>query len=140
MSDPVRPIGPYTPVVRAGPWLICSGQLGVLPPSDATRTGSGSGGGAPAPPVLVEGGVQAQLTQALSNAQELLRGQGATIEHVVKTTVFVTDAGDFPAVNEAYSAFFGEHRPARSMVAVAGLPAGASVEIELWAYAPSSPE
>jgi 2-iminobutanoate/2-iminopropanoate deaminase len=90
--------------------------------------------------VLVDGGVQAQLTQALVNAQELLRGQGATIEHVVKTTVFVTDPGDFPAVNEAYTAFFGDHRPARSMVAVSALPAGAAVEIELWAYAPGSGE
>ena len=132
MSTPIRPIGPYPPVVRAGPWLICSGQLGVLPPSDTAGAGT--------PPVLVDGGVQAQLTQALVNAQELLRGQGATIEHVVKTTVFVTDPGDFPAVNEAYTAFFGDHRPARSMVAVSALPAGAAVEIELWAYAPGSGE
>jgi 2-iminobutanoate/2-iminopropanoate deaminase len=117
------PVGPYTPIVRAGPWLICSGQLGLQPGTDS-------------PPVLVEGGAPAQLTQALSNAEALLRGQGAALEDVVKTTVFVTDATHFPVVNEAYVAFFGTHRPARSMVAVSALPAGAAVEVEAWAYAP----
>jgi 2-iminobutanoate/2-iminopropanoate deaminase len=119
------PIGPYTPIVRAGPWLICSGQLGLQPSV-----------GTDSPPALVEGGAPAQLTQALANAEALLRGQGAAPEDVVKTTVFVTDAGHFPAVNEAYVAFFGTHRPARSMVAVSALPAGAAVEVEVWAYAP----
>ncbi len=119
------PIGPYTPIVRAGAWLICSGQLGLQP-----------GGGGDSPPTLVEGGAPAQLTRALANAEGLLQGQGAAIGDVVKTTVFVTDAGHFPAVNEAYVAFFGTHRPARSMVAVSALPAGAAVEVEVWAYAP----
>jgi 2-iminobutanoate/2-iminopropanoate deaminase len=119
------PIGPYTPIVRAGPWLICSGQLGLQP-----------GVSSDSPPVLVEGGAPAQLTQALSNAEALLRDQSAALEDVVKTTVFVTDATHFPAVNEAYVAFFGTHRPARSMVAVSALPAGAAVEVEVWAYAP----
>ena len=87
-------------------------------------------------PVLVEGGPSAQLTQALSNAEQLLRAHGATLEDVVKTTVFVTDPSQFSSVNDAYVAFFGTHRPARSMVAVAALPAGAAVEVELWAYVP----
>jgi len=119
------PIGPYTPIVRAGPWLICSGQLGL------SATGPGA---APTGPVLVEGGAPAQLTQALSNADRLLRENGATPAQVVKTTVFVADMDDYAAVNEAYAAFFGDHRPARSVVGVAGLPMGASVEVELWAY------
>jgi len=127
------PIGPYTPIVRAGPWLICSGQLGLAPPS-ADRTGSG--GPVRSSPVLVDGGAPAQLTQALANAEGLLRDQGARLVDVVKTTVFVTDAGFFPAVNDAYTAYFGDHRPARSMVAVSALPAGAAVEVEVWAYAP----
>ncbi len=132
------PIGPYTPIVRAGPWLICSGQLGLhRPPGSRGGTGTGTTG----PPVLVDGGAPAQMTQALSNAEKLLHDNGATLEQVVKTTVFVTDADQFPAVNDAYVAFFGHHRPARSMVAVAALPAGAAVEVEVWAYAPpSSPE
>jgi 2-iminobutanoate/2-iminopropanoate deaminase len=120
------PIGPYTPIVRAGPWLICSGQLGLH--HDAT-------GRTPAPaPALVEGGAPAQLAQALSNADRLLRDNGATPGDVVKTTVFVTDMDEYAAVNQAYVTFFGDHRPARSVVGVAGLPMGASVEVELWAY------
>jgi 2-iminobutanoate/2-iminopropanoate deaminase len=116
------PIGPYTPIVSAGPWLICSGQLGLDPAADA--------------PSLVEGGATAQLTQALANAERLLTSSGATITDVVKTTVFVTDMGGYAAVNEAYASFFGDHRPARSVVGVAGLPMGAVVEVEVWAYRP----
>jgi 2-iminobutanoate/2-iminopropanoate deaminase len=116
------PVGPYTPIVAAGPWLICSGQLGLAaaPP-----------GG---PPALVEGGAVDQLTQALANAARLLGEQGATPDDVVKTTVFATDMDDYGALNEAYTAFFGDHRPARSVVGVSALPLGAAVEVELWAY------
>jgi 2-iminobutanoate/2-iminopropanoate deaminase len=95
------PVGPYTPIVRAGSWLICSGQLGLA---------SGAGGGAPA---LVDGGPGPQLTQAVANAAALLAGEGASLAQVVKTTVFTTDPSDFPVVNEAYVAAFGDHRPAR---------------------------
>jgi len=126
MSTPVGPSGPYSPIVRAGPWLICSGQLGL-------QQADGS-------PVLVDGGSSAQLSQALANAEQLLRAHGATPRDVVKTTVFVTDPNQFSSVNDAYVAFFGTHRPARSMVAVAALPAGAAVEVELWAYAPPAGE
>jgi 2-iminobutanoate/2-iminopropanoate deaminase len=83
---------------------------------------------------LVEGGAPAQLAQALANADGLLRGQGAVPADVVKTTVFLVDMADAPAVNDAYLAFFGDHRPARSMVAVSALPLGGLVEVELWAY------
>ncbi len=117
------PVGPYTPIVRAGSWLVCSGQLGLAPTP---------GGGAPA---LVEGGAGPQLAQAVANAVALLAGEGASLADVVKTTVFATDAADFPVVNEAYVAAFGDHRPARSMVAVSALPMGADVEIEVWALA-----
>jgi 2-iminobutanoate/2-iminopropanoate deaminase len=116
------PVGPYTPIVAAGPWLVCSGQLGLA----ATPPGR--------PPALVEGGTVAQLTRALANAAGLLAEQGATTDDVVKTTVFVTDMDDYPAVNEAYAAFFDGHRPARTVVGVSALPLGASVEVELWAY------
>ncbi|MDQ1359960.1 MAG: 2-iminobutanoate/2-iminopropanoate deaminase [Acidimicrobiaceae bacterium] len=120
------PIGPYSPIVRAGSWLICSGQLGLAPIGDQPDGSS--------PPTLVEGGVVAQLRQALENAAGLLRSEGADLTTVAKTTVFLTAMGDYPAVNEAYAAFFGDHRPARSVVAVAGLPMGALVEVELWAH------
>ncbi|MGD0882606.1 MAG: RidA family protein [Acidimicrobiales bacterium] len=116
------PVGPYTPVVRAGSWLICSGQLGIAP---------AAGGGHPA---LVDGGPGAQLTQAVANAGALLAANGASLVDVVKTTVFAVDPADFPVINEAYVAAFGGHRPARSMVAVSALPMGAAVEIEVWAH------
>lgn len=114
------PIGPYSPIVTAGPWLICSGQLGLAPSA--------------APPALVDGGAIPQLRQALANAAALLDGAGADVGAVAKTTVFLTSMADYPAVNEAYAEFFGPHRPARSVVAVAGLPMGAQVEVEVWAY------
>ena len=116
-----KPIGPYTPVVRAGPWLICSGQLGLLEGS------------------LVDGGVTAQVTQALRNVASLLEGEGSGLDAVVKTTVFLTDMADFSTMNEAYLAAFGDHRPARSAFAVLGLPLGALVEIEAWAFTPGPP-
>ncbi|HLN07185.1 MAG TPA: RidA family protein [Acidimicrobiales bacterium] len=116
-----RPIGPYTPVVRAGPWLICSGQLALVDGS------------------LVGGGVAAQVTQALRNVASLLESEGSGLSDVVKTTVFLTDMADFSVMNEAYVAAFGDHRPARSAFAVAGLPLGALVEIEAWAFTSRSP-
>jgi 2-iminobutanoate/2-iminopropanoate deaminase len=112
------PIGPYSPIVRSGDLLFTSGQLGVLPGAD----------GAPA---LVEGGVAAQLAQALANADALLVSEGATRDDVVKATIFVGDLSAFGAINDVWSAFFGSHRPARSTVGVAALPLGAAVEVEL---------
>jgi 2-iminobutanoate/2-iminopropanoate deaminase len=116
------PIGPYTPIVRAGPWLICSGQLGLAQVPEG------------APAQLVGGGATAQLTRALANAEALLASEGAAPTDVVKTTVFVTDMSGYGEVNEAYAAYFGDHRPARSVVGVAALPMGAAVEVEVWAY------
>jgi 2-iminobutanoate/2-iminopropanoate deaminase len=130
------PSGPYTPIVRAGPWLVCSGQLGLESPSVVgVHHGDAS---APLAPSLVKGGPAAQLTQALANANRLLRGKGATPIDVIKTTVFLTDMADYAVINDAYTSFFGHHRPARSVVAVVGLPLGALVEVELWAYTPST--
>ena len=110
-----QPIGPYTPVVRAGEWLICSGQLGL-------RDG-----------VLVDGGVQAQARQAVANIAALREGEGASLADVVKTTVFLAHISDFGLVNDVYADAFGGHRPARSAIAVAALPMGGLVEIEAWA-------
>ena len=83
---------------------------------------------------LVEGGVAEQTRQALANLRGHLETEGAALGHVVKTTVFVRHISDFPAMNAAYAEVFGDHRPARSTVAVAGLPLGALIEIEAWAY------
>jgi 2-iminobutanoate/2-iminopropanoate deaminase len=111
-----RPVGPYTPVVRAGEWLIVSGQIGL------------------ADGKLVNGGFTAELTQALANLRAHLEGAGARLDQVAKTTVFLTDIADFGALNETYTAAFGDHRPARSAVAVSALPLGALVEVEAWAH------
>ncbi|MGH9026173.1 MAG: RidA family protein, partial [Acidimicrobiia bacterium] len=89
----------------------------------------------------VVGGAAAEATQALVNVAAILGDCGAGLTDVAKVSVFVTDLAGFAAVNEAYAEAFGEHRPARTTVQVAALPAGASVEVEAWAYRPgwSSP-
>ena len=111
-----KPLGPYTPIVRAGDWLVSSGQIGM------------------ADGKLVSGGVVDELKQALANLARLLESEGATIQQVVKTTIFLRHMRDYALVNAAYAEFFGEHRPARSAVAVSELPALALVEVEAWAY------
>jgi 2-iminobutanoate/2-iminopropanoate deaminase len=111
-----KPVGPYTPIVRAGDWLVVSGQVGI------------SGG------ELVRGGMEAELRQALANLQTLLEGEGASLADVVKTTVFLRHIDDYGPMNDVYVEVFGDHRPARSAVAVAGLPLGAMVEVEAWAH------
>lgn len=117
MSDqPAKPVGPYTPAVRAGDWLVCSGQVHL-------RDGT-----------LTTGGVGEAMAQCVTNLRALLESNGGRLDQVVKTTVFLTDMADYAEMNEAYIDAFGSHRPARSAVAVSALPIGARVEIEAWAY------
>ncbi len=122
ISTPSAPaaLGPYSPAVRAGEWVILSGQLGLDP-----ATGE-----------LVAGGTAVQTRQALVNIAAVLSDCGLTWDDIAKTTVFVTDLGEFAAVNAVYTEAFGDHKPARSTVQVAALPAGATVEIEVWALRP----
>ncbi len=115
------PVGPYTPIVRAGDWLVSSGQIGL-------RDGE-----------MVTGGVDGELRQAMANLEALLASEGATLADVVKTTVFLRHMSDYLPMNDAYVDCFGEQRPARSAVGVAELPLGALVEIEAWAHVPSPP-
>ena len=112
-----RPLGPYSPIVRAGEFLIVSGQ-----------TGAKDG-------VLVDG-LEAQVRTAMAALDSLLTTHGARLRDVVKTTVFLTDMADYATMNTIYAEIFGETRPARSTVAVAGLPFGACFEIEAWAHRP----
>lgn len=114
-----KPLGPYTPVVRAGDFIIVSGQVGM---SDG---------------VLAEGGVAGQTAQAIANLRERLAEMGADLGDVVKTTCFLVDMDAFATFNDAYVVGFGGHRPARSTVAVRELPAGAQVEIEAMAFRPA---
>jgi 2-iminobutanoate/2-iminopropanoate deaminase len=112
--------GPYSPAVRAGDWLALAGQVGIDP-----ATGK-----------LADGGVAEQTRQAMANVVAVLGDCGASLGDVAKTTVFLVDMGDFPVMNEVYADAFAEHRPARSTIAVAALPLGARVEVEVWAYVP----
>jgi 2-iminobutanoate/2-iminopropanoate deaminase len=113
-----KPVGPYSPVLAAGGWVITSGQLGLL---DG---------------VLVEGGVPAQTKQIFANAKGLLDSGGASLKDVVKCTVFLADMADFAAMNAAYVDGFGDHapRPTRSTVGNVTMALGALVEIEFWAF------
>jgi 2-iminobutanoate/2-iminopropanoate deaminase len=113
-----KPVGPYSPVLKAGDWVITSGQLGL------------------ADGVLVEGGVPAQTAQIFANAKGLLESAGASLADVVKCTVFLADMADFAAMNEAYVVGFGDHapRPTRSTVGNVTMALGALVEIEFWAF------
>lgn len=110
-----KAIGPYAQAVKAGNLLYTAGQI----PLD------------PATMKLVEGDISVQTARVFDNLEAILRGAGATLADVVKTTVFLADMRDFAAMNEVYAAHFGTHRPARSTVQVAALPAGARIEIEV---------
>lgn len=111
-------VGPYSQGIRVGPFIYTAGQIALDP-----ATGS-----------LVEGDVTVQTQQVLHNLQAVLEAAGAGLQHVVKTTVFLADIGDFGAMNAVYARFFDEEPPARSAVEVADLPLGARVEIEAVAY------
>lgn len=121
MSEAIRseaapaPIGPYSQAVRSGREVFCSGQVALDP-----KTGELTGGG----------DVAAQTRQALENLSAVLAAAGLSFADVVKTTIFLIDMNDFAAVNEVYAEYVGETKPARSTVAVAGLPKGARVEID----------
>ena len=108
-------LGPYSHAVWAGDFLFCSGQVGIDPKSGA----------------LAGDDVVSQARQALENIRVLIESQGLRLTDVVKATVFLTDMGNFKAVNEEYTKYFGSESPARSCVAVAALPAGGLVEIEV---------
>lgn len=114
--------GPYTPVRRAGNFYYISGQVGIDP---ATKTASSD--------------VSEQARQVLSNMQAVITEHSLTMDHIIKTTIFLTDIGDFAAVNSVYETFFNTPRPARSTIQIAALPKLAGdtalvVEIEAVAY------
>lgn len=113
-----KPIGPYSPIVRAGDFLIVSGQIPIV---DGRK---------------VDGGVAAQTTQVMKNVATQLATMGATLNDVVKTMCFLTDMENFAAFNEAYIEALGDHRPARSTVEVSALPGAFGVEVEAWAHLP----
>lgn len=109
-----KAIGPYSVAIQTADMVFCSGQVAFDP-----TTGE-----------IVQGGVEAETRQVLTNLKNVLEAAGTDLAHVVKTTVFLRDMADFPKMNAIYAEFFIENPPARSTVAVAGLPRGVAVEIE----------
>lgn len=110
-------IGPYSQATKVGPFLYTSGQIPLK--SDGS---------------LVTGDIVEQTHQVFANLQSILEEAGASLQHVVKATVFIKDMNEFARLNEVYAHYFGDHRPARSTVEVARLPRDVQVEIEVIAY------
>jgi 2-iminobutanoate/2-iminopropanoate deaminase len=108
-------IGPYSQAVHSGRLLFCSGQIPLDPKSGQ----------------IVSGDIAAQTRRVLDNIAAVLRAERLTFDNVVKTTIFLTDLGDFQTVNEIYGSYFKQGPPARSTVQVSALPKGANVEIEV---------
>ena len=116
-----KAIGPYSQAIRTDNLIFTAGQIGLNP---ATME-------------IVEGGIEAETRQVLTNLKSVLESADSGLNYIVKTTVFLQNMADFPAMNAIYQQFFPENPPARSTVAVAALPKGALIEIECMAL--SSP-
>jgi len=113
-ADAPQAIGPYSQAISIGDLVFCSGQIPLTPQG-----------------VIIEGDIAAQTRQVLTNLQAVLAAAGSSLARVVKTTVFLADMGEFAAMNQVYSEFFGDAPPARSTVQVVRLPRDARVEIEV---------
>ncbi len=109
-----KAIGPYSVAIESGGFVFCAGQTGIDP-----ATGE-----------LVSPDLEAQTHQVLINLKSVLEAAGTSLDKVVKTTVFLRDMTDFPKMNAIYASYFSTNPPARSTIAVAGLPKGGVVEIE----------
>ena len=118
-SEAPAAIGPYSQGIRTGRFVFCSGQIPLDP-----RSGE-----------IITGDMATQTRRVLDNIAAILRMEGLTFDHVVKTTIFLTNLGDFQTVNEIYGSYFKQEPPARSTVQVSALPRGANVEIEVIAAA-----
>jgi 2-iminobutanoate/2-iminopropanoate deaminase len=114
-------VGPYSQAIAAGPFVFCSGQIPLEPETGA----------------LVQGDISTQVKRVLQNIAAVLRAHGLGMEHVVKTTVFLTNLADFAEMNAVYAEYFLSNPPARSTIQVAALPKGANVEIEAIASKPT---
>lgn len=112
-------IGPYSQAIKAGGFVFCSGQIPIDPVTGA----------------FVSDGVGEQTIQVLKNLSSVLAAAGSGLDHVVKTTVFLADMNDFAEMNEVYTQFFSDNKPARATVQAARLPRDARVEIDCIATA-----
>ena len=114
-NDAPAAVGPYSQAVRVGAMVFCAGQIPLDP-----KTGQ-----------IVTGDIGAQTRRVMDNITAVLKAEGLNFDHIVKTTIFLTDLGDFQTVNETYGSYFKQEPPARSTVQVSALPKGAHVEIEV---------
>ncbi|HUJ12683.1 MAG TPA: RidA family protein [Thermoanaerobaculia bacterium] len=114
-NDAPHAIGPYSQAVRSGNLVFLSGQIALDP-----KSGN-----------LIQGDFAAQARRVFENLRAVLRAAGADFRHVTRATVYLTDLGNFQALNSIYAEYFGDHKPARSTIGVAQLPRGAAVEIDL---------
>lgn len=114
-KDAPAAIGPYSQAVQIGNLLYCSGQISINPANGEVELGD----------------VKSQTTRVMKNIEAVLKAADLNLSNVVKTTIFLTSMSDFATVNEVYGSYFKAEPPARSTVAVAGLPKGVSVEIEV---------
>ncbi|MEK6627357.1 MAG: RidA family protein [Bdellovibrionota bacterium] len=110
-----KAVGPYSQAVRMGDFLFCSGQISIDPKTQEVFTGD----------------IQKQTEMVLNNIEAILKNSSLNFSHIIKTTIFLTSMSDFASVNEVYAKRFEREPPARSTVAVAGLPKGVNVEIEV---------
>ena len=110
-----KAIGPYSQALVIGELVFTAGQIALDPASME----------------VIKGGIREQTVQVLANLQAVLAAAGSSLSKVIKTTVFLVDMTDFPSMNEVYQQAFGDHKPARSTVAVAALPSGVRVEIDV---------
>lgn len=115
LPDAPKAVGAYSQAAQSGNLVYLSGQIGLVP-----ETG-----------IIIEGGVEAQTRRVLENIKAVLKALSLDFKNVVKTTIFLTDMGDFKLVNEIYASELKDAKPARSTIKVAGLPLGAAVEIEM---------
>ena len=121
-NDAPAAVGPYSQAVRAGSLIFCAGQIPLDPKSGQ----------------IVSQDIGEQTRRVLDNITAVLKAEGLTFDHIAKTTIFLTDLGDFQTVNEIYATYFKQQPPARSTVQVSALPKGARVEIEAIAIADDS--
>ncbi len=110
-----KAIGPYSQAIQLGDFLFASGQVGIDPEKGR----------------MVEGGIEAQAIQVMKNIENVLKAVEMDFSNVIKTTIFLTDMGNFSLVNDIYGKYFANEPPARSCVEVKGLPLGALIEIEV---------
>jgi len=111
-------IGPYSQAIRSGEFLYTSGQIALNPENME----------------MMNGAIEEETEWVLKNLEAILKADGMILAHVIKTTVYLTDLGEFARVNQVYEKFFGETKPARACVQVAALPKGAKVEIDAIAH------